>query len=511
MAGRVNRVKFPLKMKDGTQARTIEDLREHFDYNSVLEYYQNGKLKAWLEDRYYTEEAELIGVLRPSSDELMQELCEILGVKYSENEADVVSMTSVVRKNNNYERLKQYTADDEILKNADKVAFSQDELLGLLDKGEKEIYLCEGDFVIPGDIEGVKYIGVNAPRATIHGETIKEGIEIKNVICDVSGYVEEMSCFKRVFQNNPKLGLFILKEIVKHSKECPRYLMALAWCYEQGFGTEKNDELAYKYYSRFAKIDEVEGIRELGNFHFQAKGIYRNYNKAIQLWKEAASKGDVLAKFNLAFRYFDGKGIEADKKKGIESFRKLYENGYQAAISGLIYLAPGEAKINEALLYVLGGKDNLYDNIVLLEKNNRLSGNIDTLLIKVRDITKIWFNTLVTMAKYYHVEQGNITFLGDEDNAEKKKPYEDVIIVLEKLQLLDDASKNALETEFTVKKFDERSDTQDYLNGFDDILQKLKSERSLIGVFKTFQGHGINIIRGKNQIESYLEGGIFTK
>lgn len=38
------KIKFPLKMPDGTEARTIEDLRKHFGLKTVLSYYSNGRL-----------------------------------------------------------------------------------------------------------------------------------------------------------------------------------------------------------------------------------------------------------------------------------------------------------------------------------------------------------------------------------------------------------------------------------------------------------------------------------
>jgi hypothetical protein len=133
------------------------------------------------------------------------------------------------------------------------------------------------------------------------------------------------------------------------------------------------------------------------------------------------------------------------------------------------------------------------------------------MLITVRDITKIRVRALTEIAAHYRADSSmNITFLGDEDNA--KKMEEDVVIVLDELQLLDDASKSVLENEFTVEKFDATSGTQDYLKvkGVGDILQKLKNESISIGSCKTFQGV-VHLIRGKNQIESCLEDGIFTK
>jgi hypothetical protein len=249
-----HKVKVPLKIKD-IKIMTIEDLREHFDYNSILEYYQNGKLETWLKDRGYEDEAQSICNLPPpsdDSDELMKKICEILGVEYSESKATTVSMNSVAKKNNNYERLKQYTADDEILKNVDKVAFSQEELLELFDNGEKEIYLCGEDvvFSIPVDKRNVKYIGVgvNKPCVKLLVENISEGIEIENVRCDaISTYAINFPNFKGAFLNNPELGYKLLKKHVDDRGELSEICCkeTLEECERSRFGTdnEKGDSV----------------------------------------------------------------------------------------------------------------------------------------------------------------------------------------------------------------------------------------------------------------------------
>ena len=47
------KVKFPLKLADGTEARTLDELREHFDSESVVGYFHDGRLLTWLRSRYY--------------------------------------------------------------------------------------------------------------------------------------------------------------------------------------------------------------------------------------------------------------------------------------------------------------------------------------------------------------------------------------------------------------------------------------------------------------------------
>lgn len=156
------KIKFPLKMADDAQVRTIEELRAHFDLASVLRYYDNGKLSEWLSDRYYEEEAEKVGALDSTSDNFKQQLCDIFGMPNNES----VDLTDISARNKRLEHLKQYTADDAILSAIDYVAFAQEELIDLLDKDRQKIYLCGEQFNIPGDTQHVTFIGVNLP--TIH-------------------------------------------------------------------------------------------------------------------------------------------------------------------------------------------------------------------------------------------------------------------------------------------------------------------------------------------------------
>lgn len=180
------KIKFPLKMADGSQARNIEELREHFDLTMILGYYASGRLIEWLTDRYYDDEAEKIKALEPSSKEFKKNLCEILAVPYSENEAGDVDLAEIAAKNERYERLKQFTADDTILAAVDMVAFTQEDLADLLDKDATLIYLCGERFRVPCSKGGVTYIGVNNPVVDIPGyynkkEILFKGVQGKNI------------------------------------------------------------------------------------------------------------------------------------------------------------------------------------------------------------------------------------------------------------------------------------------------------------------------------------------
>ena len=53
-------VKFPLKMADGEEVRTLEEFKEHFDIESAVKYFSDGSLLVWLQSRYYDEESDKI-------------------------------------------------------------------------------------------------------------------------------------------------------------------------------------------------------------------------------------------------------------------------------------------------------------------------------------------------------------------------------------------------------------------------------------------------------------------
>ena len=169
MVGRT--VKFPLEMKNGVQARNLADLQNNFDIEKIIGYFLDGRLKSWLEARYYEEEAEAIENIDKNASDLAKQLCEVFGV-----ECDEVSIDpeEIERRNIRITKLKQITSDEEIIKNVDSVAFNQEELADLYDLGKEKIYLCEGKFNIPKSKQNLKYITVGSPQV--------EGLEIKKAV-----------------------------------------------------------------------------------------------------------------------------------------------------------------------------------------------------------------------------------------------------------------------------------------------------------------------------------------
>lgn len=120
------KVKFPLDMGNDIMVRTIEELKENYSTEKVTEYFLNGKLLTWLEDRYYDDEAEQVRKLSEQSDksDVDARLAEIFGIMIDKE----VDIEAIELRREKLEKLRAITSDDEILDNVDFVAFSQEDL-----------------------------------------------------------------------------------------------------------------------------------------------------------------------------------------------------------------------------------------------------------------------------------------------------------------------------------------------------------------------------------------------
>jgi len=112
------KIRFPLIMKNGAEVRSLEELQENFDLESVLGYFADGRLKTWLTDRYYDEKAEAIGALSTDMSDLNARICAIFGVE-CEQGADETDIELIQRRNEKLRILNEITADKDILDNVD--------------------------------------------------------------------------------------------------------------------------------------------------------------------------------------------------------------------------------------------------------------------------------------------------------------------------------------------------------------------------------------------------------
>ena len=84
------KIRFPLKMKDGVEVRTIEDLKEKFSLERIVLYLFNGKLIVWLQDHYLANMANSLLELSSSDAEFYKKICDIFEVEYDNEKKEEV-------------------------------------------------------------------------------------------------------------------------------------------------------------------------------------------------------------------------------------------------------------------------------------------------------------------------------------------------------------------------------------------------------------------------------------
>ncbi len=165
------KVKIPLEVANGFMARNIEELKENFDIKKVVGYFLDGKLHKWLEDRYYDAELEDTEKLSATDESLADKLCEIFGVVQDTSSIVVDDILSATDKRKTIAKI---TDNENVIEQYEKLARDQNELNELLCKGEKEIYLCGGNYNIDLNYDYVKYIGLNNAKISLRPSDINK-------------------------------------------------------------------------------------------------------------------------------------------------------------------------------------------------------------------------------------------------------------------------------------------------------------------------------------------------
>lgn len=157
--------KFGLDFGDGAEIQTMEELREKFNLKKVMEYFKNRRLMAWLEDRFYSDEADALKSLKPADPNAPQKICEALGVDYEEYAEELDDAETVAWRQKRREKLRQYTDNERIIKRVDYVAFDQEDLEDIMRDAflPNIIYLCDNFFRFPSGIlrkTNIDYVGL---------------------------------------------------------------------------------------------------------------------------------------------------------------------------------------------------------------------------------------------------------------------------------------------------------------------------------------------------------------
>lgn len=282
------KIRFPLNLADGTQARSLDELKEHFDLESVLSYYKSGKLLTWLRDRYIETEADAVEALDEGAPDFQQRLCAIFGAEFS---GAGIDMEEIIRRQERMKKLRQFTDEDEFIQNIDFVAFDQEELADLLDDGCGKIYLCGERFEVPVSQKDKAYIGINSPKVKISGnvgddweerEIIFTGCKVENLPALVQETTSTAADDDGPVVISDKLAADIFEAIYEDVSE-------------EVSGREIIVETDHYYV-----IEEVYYFKNEESFYSKTAKHYLRFSKASCAFEELPD----LSTFSVASRYY---------------------------------------------------------------------------------------------------------------------------------------------------------------------------------------------------------------
>lgn len=200
--------------------------------------------------------------------------------------------------------------------------------------------------------------------ATLHLGGAGRGIEVQKLLRDATA-----KAFAPAFTLN---GLVLFRLLAKSERgDLPdKERVSL-----DGSGravTVTNAQLAVEamlWWQRGAAFHDAEAMRLLGMAEARGFNGKRNIPAAVVYWRDAAGRGDALARFELAQLYFEGIGVEADSEKAYALFR-------QAADQGLLRagLALGAALISKG---ITGDVDSTREALRVLDVVARQSAEPD--------------------------------------------------------------------------------------------------------------------------------------
>jgi len=106
----------------------------------------------------------------------------------------------------------------------------------------------------------------------------------------------------------------------------PRAQYLLGSLYENGKGVLKDMDRAIDLYKKSAASGYSGAQNSLGVFYEMGIGVLQDYKESFFWYKKAADQGHPQAIMNVGFLYLDGLGVNTDKKAAANYLKRAYEH-----------------------------------------------------------------------------------------------------------------------------------------------------------------------------------------
>jgi hypothetical protein len=99
---------------------------------------------------------------------------------------------------------------------------------------------------------------------------------------------------------------------------------------ENGVGTRTRLKEAVKWYEK-AVASSVDALYSLARCYFEGRGVTRDREKGVKLFRKAAKQGDPFAQYSLGLAYVQGRGVACDFNKGFTWLLKAAHQDFAPA------------------------------------------------------------------------------------------------------------------------------------------------------------------------------------
>ena len=124
-----------------------------------------------------------------------------------------------------------------------------------------------------------------------------------------------------------------LEELVKQGDADA--MTRLGFMYDSGQGVPQNFEKAKELYEQAANLGNAGAMNNLGTMYYFGQGVPRGYSKAKEWFEQSAILGNDVAMNNLGTMYYFGQGVSQDYSKTKEWFEQSANLGNAGAMKNL--------------------------------------------------------------------------------------------------------------------------------------------------------------------------------
>lgn len=110
----------------------------------------------------------------------------------------------------------------------------------------------------------------------------------------------------------------------------------LGFCYEMGYGVERNFAKAEECYVRANKKGKLAATYRLGCLHYEGDGyLPQDYAAAANYWLQGAKKKVAISQYNYGVCCINGIGVNKNEKEGLKWIKKAAKYGNKQALDYL--------------------------------------------------------------------------------------------------------------------------------------------------------------------------------